>query len=156
MLLTAMLSTRVGSLAGWARGGCIASAIALLAIAMSPMAGSVLLLRAALFSLGVANGVFAIGAIGSMMSLSTAADQSQTGVRMGVFGASQAIAMAAGGMLGAGASDVMRAYFNSDQLGYGSVFVMEAALFAGAAVLASAAREAGKARSGESVLAAAG
>ena len=156
MLLTAMLSTRVGSLAGWARGGCIASAIALLAIAMSPMTGSVPLLRAALFSLGVANGVFAIGAIGSMMSLSTAADQSQTGVRMGVFGASQAIAMAAGGMLGAGASDVMRAYFSSDQLGYGSVFVMEAALFAGAAVLASAAREAGKARSGESVLAAAG
>ncbi|MBC7562902.1 MAG: BCD family MFS transporter [Gemmatimonadaceae bacterium] len=156
MLLTAMLSTRVGSLAGWARGGCIASAIALLAIALSPMTGSVALLRVALFSLGVGNGVFAIGAIGSMMSLSTAADQSQTGVRMGVFGASQAIAMAAGGMLGAGASDVMRAYLSSDQLGYGSVFVMEAALFAGAAVLASAAREAGKARSGESVLAAAG
>lgn len=156
MLLTAMLSTRVGTLAGWARGGCIASAIALIALATSPMTGSALMLRIALFALGVGNGAFAIGAIGSMMSLSTAADQSQTGVRMGVFGASQAVAMAAGGMLGAGASDVMRALLGSDQLGYGSVFAMEAALFVGAAVLASAARDAGKAQSSESLLAAAG
>ena len=156
MLLTAVLSTRVGTLAGWARYGCLASAAALLLIASAPMVGSLLLLQAALFGLGVANGAFAIGAIGSMMSLSAAADQSQTGVRMGVFGASQAIAMAGGGMLGAGASDVMRAVLGSDRLGYGSVFAMEAALFVGAAVLASAARQAGRAQSGESLLAAAG
>ena len=89
-------------------------------------------------------------------SLSAAADQSQTGVRMGVFGASQAIAMAAGGMLGAGASDVMRAVFDSDRLGYGSVFVMEAALFVAAATLASAAQQVGRAESGDAILAAAG
>ncbi len=156
MLLTAMLSTRVGTLAGWARWGCVASAFALLAIAAAPVLDSLLMLKGALFALGVANGAFAIGAIGSMMSLSTAADQSQTGVRMGVFGASQAIAMAAGGLLGAGASDVMRAVFDSDRLGYGSVFAMEAALFVGAAVLASAAKQAGRAQSTESLLAAAG
>ncbi|MES3033621.1 MAG: BCD family MFS transporter [Gemmatimonadota bacterium] len=156
MLLTALLSTRVGTLAGWARHGCLASAAALLLIAMAPMTGSLLLLKGALFALGVANGAFAIGAIGSMMSLSAAADQAQTGVRMGVFGASQAIAMAAGGMLGAGASDVMRAVLGSDRLGYGSVFAMEAALFVGAAMLASAARQAGRAQSSESLLAAAG
>jgi MFS transporter, BCD family, chlorophyll transporter len=156
MLLTALLSTRAGTLAGWARWGCVASAGALLAIAVSPVVGSLLLLKASLFALGIANGAFAIGAIGSMMSLSAAADQSQTGVRMGVFGASQAIAMAAGGLLGAGASDVMRAVFDSDRLGYGSVFAMEAALFIGAAVLASAARQAGRATSSESLLAAAG
>jgi BCD family chlorophyll transporter-like MFS transporter len=75
---------------------------------------------------------------------------------MGVFGASQAIAMAAGGMLGAGASDVMRAVLGSDRLGYGSVFAMEAALFVGAAVLASAAKQVGRAQSSESLLAAAG
>lgn len=156
MLLTALLSTRVGTLAGWARGGCLASAVALLAIAFSPATDSLPLLKASLFALGVGNGVFAIGAIGSMMSLSTAGEQSQTGVRMGVFGAAQAVAMAGGGMLGAGASDVMRALLGSDRMGYGSVFAMEAALFVGAAVLASAARQAGRAQSGESLLAAVG
>lgn len=156
MLFTALVSTRAGTLAGWARWGCVASAAALLAIAVSPVFGNLLVLKASLFALGLANGTFAIGAIGSMMSLSAGADRSQTGVRMGVFGASQAIAMAAGGMLGAGASDVMRAVFDSDRLGYGSVFAMEAALFIGAAVLASAARQAGRATSSESLLAAAG
>ena len=156
MLLTAMLSTRIGTLASWARWGCVASGAALLAVATSPLIGSLLMLKGALFALGVANGAFAIGAIGSMMSLSAASDRSQTGVRMGVFGASQAIAMAAGGMLGAGASDVMRSVFDSDRLGYGSVFAMEAALFIGAAVLASAAQSVGRAESGESLLAAAG
>ena len=156
MLLTAMLSTRIGTLAGWARWGCVASGAALLAVATTPVVGSLLVLKGALFALGVANGAFAIGAIGSMMSLSAAADQSQTGVRMGVFGASQAIAMAAGGMLGAGASDVMRAVFDSDRLGYGIVFAMEAALFVVAAVLASAATQAGRIASSESILAAAG
>ena len=156
MLLTALLSTRVGTLAGWARWGCLASAGALLAIAAAPVMGGLVTLKAALVALGVANGAFAIGAIGSMMSLSATGNQSQTGVRMGVFGASQAIAMAAGGVLGAGASDVMRAVFDSDRLGYGSVFAMEAALFVGAAVLASAATQAGRAKSPETLLAAAG
>ncbi len=156
MLLTAALSTRIGTLAGWARGGCAASALALLVVAASPAIGGLLMLRCALFALGIANGAFAIGAIGSMMSLSTVADQSQTGVRMGVFGAAQAIAMAGGGVLGAGASDVMRRLLGSDRLGYGSVFAFEAALFVGAAVLASAAHGAGRAHSSESLLAAAG
>jgi MFS transporter, BCD family, chlorophyll transporter len=155
MLLTAMLSTRIGTLAGWARWGCLASGAALLAVAFSPVAESLIMLKASLLSLGIANGVFAIGAIGSMMSLSAAADQSQTGVRMGVFGAAQAVAMAAGGMLGAGASDVMRSLLGSDRLGYSSVFAMEAALFVGAAVLASAARQVGRAESGDALLAAA-
>ena len=75
---------------------------------------------------------------------------------MGVFGAAQAIAMAGGGVFGAGASDVMRRLLGSDRLGYGSVFAFEAALFVGAAVLASAAHGAGRAHSSESLLAAAG
>jgi MFS transporter, BCD family, chlorophyll transporter len=141
MLLTAFLSTRIGTLAGWARWGCAGSAAALLALAASPMTESVPLLKATLLALGVANGAFAIGAIGSMMSLSAAAGEAQTGVRMGVFGASQAVAMAAGGLLGAGASDVMRAVLGSDRLGYGSVFAVEAALFVAAAVMATVARD---------------
>jgi MFS transporter, BCD family, chlorophyll transporter len=156
MLLTAILSTRFGTLSGWARSGCIASAVALVGVALSPLTGSLVVLKAALVALGIGNGVFAIGAIGSMMSLSAAAADARTGLRMGVFGAAQAVAMAGGGMLGAGASDVFRAMFASDRLGYGSVFLIEAALFIGAAVLASAARDAGRARSAEAMLAAAG
>jgi MFS transporter, BCD family, chlorophyll transporter len=153
MMLTALLSTRFGTLAGWARWGCIASAAALLCVAASPVLGSVLVLKGALLALGLGNGVFAIGAIGSMMSLSAAGDQSQIGLRMGVFGASQAVAMAAGGLLGAGLSDILRASLHSDRLGYGAVFTLESALFLGAAVLASAARQVGRAQSGEALLA---
>jgi MFS transporter, BCD family, chlorophyll transporter len=156
MLLTALLSTRVGTLAGWARWGCVASGIALLAVAASPLTREVMVLRGALLALGIGNGVFAIGAIGSMMSLSASGDVSQTGVRMGVFGAAQAVAMAAGGMLGAGMSDIARSVLGSDVAGYGSVFAIEAALFVAAATLASAARQAGRATSSESLLAAAG
>ena len=50
----------------------------------------------------------------------------------------------------------MRAVFDSDRLGYGIVFAMEAALFVVAAVLASAATQAGRNASSESILAAAG
>jgi MFS transporter, BCD family, chlorophyll transporter len=156
MLLTAWLSARIGTLAAWARWGCAASAGALLLIAASPVTASVIVLRLSLFALGLANGAFAIGAIGSMMSLSAVGDQRQTGVRMGVFGAAQAVAMALGGLLGAAASDVMRSALGSDELGYGSVFAVEAALFVGAAIMASAATQAGRSQSGEAVLAAAG
>jgi BCD family chlorophyll transporter-like MFS transporter len=156
MLAAAALSTRVGSLGGWARWGCAGSGVALVLVALSPALGDVRALKGALLFLGVCNGAFAIGAIGSMMSLSASGDPSLTGVRMGVFGAAQAVAMAAGGVLGAGLSDVLRALSRSDRVGYGGVFVLEAGLFVVAAWLASAARDAGKARSAESLLAAAG
>jgi BCD family chlorophyll transporter-like MFS transporter len=158
MLLAAALSTRVGTLGGWARWGCAGSGAALVLVALSPALGLQALqgLKASLLLLGVCNGAFSIGAIGSMMSLSASGEPSLTGVRMGVFGAAQAVAMAAGGVLGAGLSDVLRALSRSDRVGYGGVFLLEAGLFVVAAWLASAARDAGKARSTESLLASAG
>ena len=53
-------------------------------------------LRANVFALGVANGVFAVAAIGSMMALAGAGRGGREGVRMGLWGAAQAIAFALG------------------------------------------------------------
>jgi BCD family chlorophyll transporter-like MFS transporter len=136
MIGAALLAPRVGTLRGWASVGCVVSAAALVALAASPLSGAVLALRAAVFSLGVANGAFCVGAIGSMMAL-TATGDGRTGLRMGVFGAAQAIAFGVGGFAGAAASDLARWLFVSPPVAYGAVFVGEAALFVVAARFAA-------------------
>ncbi|MCU0625205.1 MAG: BCD family MFS transporter [Gemmatimonadaceae bacterium] len=138
MLVTAALATRVGTVTSWARWGCVASGAALVAIACAPLTGSLGVLKLTLLWLGIANGCFAIGAIGAMLGLAQRGGAQRAGIRMGVFGAAQAIAQAGGAFLGAVASDGTRALFGSDLLGYGSVFVAEAGVFVVAAVLASA------------------
>ncbi len=132
MLAAAALAARWGGLAVWAAGGCIASALAFLALALTPAYGSLFLLKLTVFSLGVANGTFAIGAIGSMM---LRARGDTAGLRMGIFGAAQAGAYALGGFLGAAGSDVARVAFGSPARGYMAVFLAEAVLFVGAALL---------------------
>ena len=136
MIAAALLAPRVGTLRGWATGGCAVSAVALVALALSPLGGSVALLRAAVFVLGVANGAFCVGAIGSMMALTAAGDR-RTGLRMGVFGAAQAVAYGAGGFAGAAATDLARLLLDAPSAAYGLVFAGEAALFLGAAYLAT-------------------
>ena len=137
MLVTAALATRIGTVASWARWGCVASGAALVAIACAPMTGSLLVLKLSLLALGIANGCFAIGAIGAMLGLAQRGGEARAGIRMGVFGAAQAIAQASGAFLGAVLSDGTRALLGSDTLGYGAVFVIEAVAFGAAAVLAS-------------------
>jgi BCD family chlorophyll transporter-like MFS transporter len=137
MVLAALFAQRFGSLRAWATGGCALSAVALLALAASPMMASTLALKGIVFALGTANGAFAIGAIGSMMALTADAGDGAVGTRMGVFGAAQGVASGLGGLFGAVASDVGRVAFGSVELGYGLVFVLEAALFAAAAMLAA-------------------
>ena len=137
MVLAALFAQRFGSLRAWATGGCALSAVALLALAASPMMASTMALKGIVFALGTANGAFAIGAIGSMMALTADAGDGAVGTRMGVFGAAQGVASGLGGLFGAVASDVGRVAFGSVELGYGLVFVLEAALFAAAAMLAA-------------------
>ena len=55
---------------------------------------------------------------------------------MGLFGASQAIAFAAGGFLGTITVDILKAITHSNAISYGSVFGLEAALFIVSAFLA--------------------
>lgn len=136
MLGAAWLSTRVGTLRGWAAGGCLASALAFVALSQVAATGSVPALQACVLALGVANGVFTVGGVGSMMAITGAADRRETGLRLGIFGAAQGIAYGIGGLSGGVLSDLARLALGSPAAGYAAVFVVEAVLFAAAAWLA--------------------
>jgi len=128
---------QLGSLRAWTIGGCIASAIALSGLVAAGFSGGTWPLKANVFALGVANGAFAIAAIASMMRLASEGRASREGVRMGLWGAAQAIAFGVGGLAGAAASDVARMLIGSTGAAYATVFALEAVLFLVAAVLAS-------------------
>ncbi len=130
----------LGSLRGWTLGGCIASAIALAGLAAAGAAGAggqPWPLRENVFLLGVANGAFSIGAIGSMMQLASQGRASREGVRMGLWGAAQGIAFGLGGLAGTAASDLARWLIAQPGAAYACVFALEGALFALSALLAA-------------------
>jgi len=136
MIVTAIVGARVGALRLWAAAGCAASSVMFVLLAVSPVFASVDTFRAIVFLLGLANGVFAIGAIGSMMALTGDAKDGRAGLRLGVYGAAQAVAYAVGVSVGGAGVDVARALLGSPIRGYAAVFSVEAALFVVAAVLA--------------------
>lgn len=83
MLMAGAFSTfRLGSLRTWAVAGCVVSAVGLMGLG----AGAALVPFTVILGLG--NGLFVVGAIGSMMRLA-AAQEGATGTRMGVFGAAR-------------------------------------------------------------------
>ena len=127
---------RLGSMRMWTIGGCLASAAALATIGIGGFFGPGWPLRPCVFALGVANGAFAVAAIGSMMGLADSGRAKREGTRMGVWGAAQAIAFGLGGLAGAVAIDVARAAFAVDAVAYAIVFGCEAVLFVVAARLA--------------------
>ncbi len=142
MLLASLAGRRLGSVAmgslrAWTVGGCLASCVALLGLVAAGVVGKPWPLQANVFLLGVANGAFSIAAIGSMMGLAGHGRESREGVRMGLWGAAQAIAFGLGGVVGAAASDVVRAMLGTPGPAYATVFFVEAALFVVAAVLAA-------------------
>lgn len=142
MILVALAGTgwrgrRIGSLQQWTVGGCIASCAALAALAVGGVIGSDWPLRENVFLLGVANGAFAVSAIGSMMSYASDGRVGREGVRMGLWGAAQAIAFGVGGFAGAAASDLARAVIGLDGPAYALVFATEALMFLVAARLAA-------------------
>jgi BCD family chlorophyll transporter-like MFS transporter len=73
-----------------------------------------------------------------MFNLAGQGSTSRDGLRMGLFGASQAIAFGMGGFAGTVLADAARAAFGSPVIAYASVFALEALLFIVAAALASA------------------
>ncbi len=127
---------RIGSLRGWTIGGCIASALALFGLTLAGMQGEGSPLKATVFALGLANGAFSIGAIGSMMRLAGEGRQSREGVRMGLWGAAQAVAFGLGGLVGTGASDLARWLIATPGSAYAAVFALEGFLFLLSAALA--------------------
>jgi MFS transporter, BCD family, chlorophyll transporter len=86
--------------------------------------------------LGIANGIYAVAAIGSMMGLAGTGHRHREGVRMGLWGAAQAIAFGLGGFAGTLASDVARALVTNPGPAYALVFAGEAALFVASVGLA--------------------
>lgn len=135
MIFGAVGAARVGTLRSWSVAGCVGSALALWMLVASPFLASVSLMKASVFGLGFANGVFAVGAIGAMMGLTVRGRTGGAGMRMGFWGAAQAMAYGIGGFAGAAGSDLARSVFGSPTLGYVVVFTVEAALFLAAAAL---------------------
>jgi BCD family chlorophyll transporter-like MFS transporter len=124
----------------WMKGsivfGCAASALALVGLAAAAFANPMLPLTPIVFGLGFANGIFAVSAIGLMMSYAASGRGSREGVRMGVWGASQAMAFAIGGFAGAAGLDFMRHMVSSTSAAFATVFGIEGAIFIGAAMFA--------------------
>ena len=131
---------RFGSLRQWLVGGCCASAAALSCLGVASLVGPGWPLRLSVLALGVSNGVFAVSAIGSMMELAHDGDSGNAGVRMGLWGAAQAIAFAFGGVLGTAIVDSFRWLLGSPTAAFAIVFCVEAVLFLAAAGLAVRAR----------------
>ncbi|MBI1402605.1 MAG: MFS transporter [Porphyrobacter sp.] len=133
---SAFSEKRAHGLRPWVVGGCLASALGLGALGLAAISGPPWPLGANLFVLGFGNGVFAVAAIGAMMGLAGAGETTREGVRMGVWGASQAIAFGLGGLIGAVGLDAARHLLGADGAAFQLVFAVEAAAFLLAALLA--------------------
>ncbi len=140
----------------WTIAGCLGSAIALLGLATAARVAPDWPIGLNVALLGFANGVFAVSAIAAMMALAGAAGPRRSGIRMGVWGAAQAIAFGTGGLTGALAVDLLRHSGDATSVAFGTVFAGEAALFAIAAWLAhgavgAAVRQSQRATMGEAL-----
>jgi MFS transporter, BCD family, chlorophyll transporter len=129
-----------GSLRSWTVAGCIGSALALAGLAVAARVAPHWPVAANIALLGFCNGVFAVSAIGAMMALAGAGGPNDSGpregVRMGVWGASQAIAFGLGGLIGAVGVDAGRALMGADGPAFALIFAIEAGMFLLAALVA--------------------
>lgn len=139
MLTVGILATalKFGTLKSWVQAGCLGSCFMLISIMLLGQIKSSLPLEVAVIGLGFFNGMFAVAAIGSMMSLAGSGIKRREGTRMGLWGAAQAIAAGFGGLLGTILVDLLQVANLSPVNAYGMVFSLEASLFALAALLAS-------------------
>jgi BCD family chlorophyll transporter-like MFS transporter len=139
MLLVGIMATglKLGSLRAWVVAGCLGSCASLCAIATIGAMNLAALLNPTVIALGFFNGMFAVAAIGSMMALAGQGKERREGTRMGLWGAAQAVAAGFGGLLGALLVDLFRLAALSDAQAFGSVFLIEAAIFIAAAFMAA-------------------
>jgi len=140
MLALAFITSKAKSqslttLSNWTIGGCLASALAMLGLVLSGPIANVIFFQASVFLLGIFNGAFSIAAIGSMMQFASIGSARREGVRMGIWGASQAMAFGLGGIIGTGLSDIARIILGDPASAYAFVFLLEGVLFVVAAYL---------------------
>jgi BCD family chlorophyll transporter-like MFS transporter len=130
---------RPGALRAWTVGGCVAAAASVTVLAAGGLVvGPGFPLGPAYAAAGAANGVFAAAAIASMMQMAGGAGGGREGVRMGLWGAAQAIAFGLGGLFGTVAADLARLALTHPAPAYAVVFAADALLFLAAAGLAAA------------------
>jgi BCD family chlorophyll transporter-like MFS transporter len=142
MILVAVAGTVIGgshfgSMRGWTIVGCVASAAALAGMAAAGAGGLAWPLRASFFWLGAANGIYTAAAVALMMQFAAAGRETRGGLLMGLFGASQALALGIGGFMGTVSADLARSLLGSAPAAYGLVFTGQAALFLAAAWMAA-------------------
>lgn len=136
-VLGTVLGGHKGSaLRGWTVVGCVGSGLSLLGLAAGSMLAPIWPVQANVMVLGLFNGIFTVAAIGSMMALAGAGGRGREGIRMGVWGASQALAFGFGGFVGAAMLDAGRSLGAGDAAAFGIVFAAESLLFLAAAVVA--------------------
>lgn len=123
---------RIGTLRGWVVTGCLGSAAMLCGVALAPMG---LPLVPVVVGLGFFNGMFAVAAIGAMMQLAGEGKSAREGTRMGLWGASQAMAAGFGGLTGAALVDGLR-QITDTQVAFGLTFAVEAGLFLASTIVA--------------------
>lgn len=121
----------------WIVAGCLGSAAMLGGLAIAATQGLGWPLRANVFGLGFANGIFAVAAVGAMLGLASKGAGAGEGARMGVWGAAQAVAFGVGGLTGAVLVDQLREIMASDGAAFQAVFAIEALLFIAAALVAT-------------------
>jgi len=134
---SAFARRRFGSMRTWTIAGCFGSAVGLLTLALAGFVGPAWPLQPSVFFLGAANGAFAVSAIGSMMGLAGDGKEAREGLRMGLWGAAQAVAFALGGLVATIGSDLARHLLGTPAAAYATVFIGEAILFLFAARLAA-------------------
>jgi MFS transporter, BCD family, chlorophyll transporter len=160
-ILIGMLATGVGgslytkkfgqNLKLWIVLGCFGSAIMLAGLSAGAVTGTAWPLKANVFGLGLANGIFAVAAVSAMLGLASDGRASGEGARMGVWGAAQAIAFGAGGLLGAIIVDQLRSQTGQDGAAFQAVFAIEAMMFIVAALVATGTSLTRSSQSGKAV-----
>ncbi|MBT3070342.1 BCD family MFS transporter [Rhodomicrobium sp. Az07] len=120
----------------WVAGGCFASSAGLFALAAVGLGAEAAYLTGVVFTLGIANGIYAVAAIGTMISMANIGKGSREGVRMGMWGAAQAVAFGLGGVIGTASVDVARAALGSAAAAYSLMFIIQGVLFAFSTYLA--------------------
>jgi BCD family chlorophyll transporter-like MFS transporter len=116
--------------------GCGASAAAIAGLSFASLVGPGWPLSASVVALGAANGMFAVAAIGSMMMLAHRGGSESAGLRMGLWGAAQAVGFACGGLFATALLDAGRHWLGSVGKAFSAVFAIEALLFLTAALYA--------------------
>ncbi len=127
---------KAAALRNWTVIGCTASALALAGLGVGAAVGEDWPLKANVFALGLANGVFTVAAIGMMMERAGSGGPGREGIRMGLWGAAQAMAFALGGFLGAAGVDMGRVAGMAVEGAFAISFSVEAVVFLAAGYLA--------------------